>query len=115
MTRDPEVGPSQADLVGSQHTLSIRHTLNVRRIPVALDGNFGGQSVQLLKIGGREFDASTRVDPMFSSSRVSFVVPGMGTIQGFCASSHASATWAGVARFPLRERLNDIDQTTIRL
>jgi hypothetical protein len=33
----------------------------------------------------------------FSSSRCSFVVPGMGTIHGFWASSHASATCAGVA------------------
>jgi hypothetical protein len=29
--------------------------------------------------------------PMFSSSRASFVVPGIGTIQDFWASSHASA------------------------
>ena len=29
----------------------------------------------------------------------SLVVPGMGTIQGFCASSQASAIWAGVAFF----------------
>ena len=36
---------------------------------------------------------------MFSSSRRSFVVPGIGTIQGFCASSHASAICAGVAFF----------------
>jgi hypothetical protein len=36
---------------------------------------------------------------MFSSSRCSFVVPGIGTIHGFCASSHASAICAGVAFF----------------
>ncbi len=36
---------------------------------------------------------------MFSSSRSRFVVPGMGTIHGFWASSHASAIWAGVAFF----------------
>ena len=36
---------------------------------------------------------------MFSSSRPSFVVPGIGTIQGFCASSQARAIWAGVAFF----------------
>ena len=34
---------------------------------------------------------------MFSSRRWSFVVPGIGTIHGFCARSQASATWAGVA------------------
>src|SRR3984957_17035421 len=36
---------------------------------------------------------------MFSSKRCSFVVPGIGTIHGFWASSHASAIWAGVAFF----------------
>src|SRR5437588_8388321 len=33
--------------------------------------------------------------PRFSSSRCSFVVPGIGTIHGFCASSQASAICAG--------------------
>ena len=37
--------------------------------------------------------------PRFSSRRFSFVVPGMGTIHGFCASSQAIAIWAGVAFF----------------
>ena len=36
---------------------------------------------------------------MFSSRRCSFVVPGIGTIQGFWASSQASAICAGVAFF----------------
>src|SRR3990172_12600648 len=36
---------------------------------------------------------------MFSSRRSSFVVPGMGTIHGFCATGHARAIRAGVA-FP---------------
>src|SRR5260370_13285789 len=36
---------------------------------------------------------------MFSSRRASLVVPGMGTIQGFWASSQASAICAGVAFF----------------
>src|SRR6266480_7526279 len=40
---------------------------------------------------------------MFSSSRCRFFVPGIGTIQGFCASSHASAICAGVA--PLRSAI----------
>lgn len=43
--------------------------------------------------------SSTAAAPRFSSSRCSFVVPGIGTIHGFCASSHASAIWAGVAFF----------------
>ena len=37
--------------------------------------------------------------PIFSSRRCSFVVPGMGTIQGFWASSQASAICAGVTPF----------------
>lgn len=35
--------------------------------------------------------------PRFSSSRCSFVVPGIGTIQGLCASSQASTICAGTA------------------
>ena len=35
--------------------------------------------------------SSTDTAPMFSSSRCSFVVPGIGANHGFCASSHASA------------------------
>jgi hypothetical protein len=48
--------------------------------------------------------SSTATAPRFSSRRASFVVPGIGTIQGLCASSHASATCAGVAFFlaPIR-------------
>ena len=33
----------------------------------------------------------------FSCKRCNFVVPGIGTIQGFWARSQASAIWAGVA------------------
>ena len=49
---------------------------------------------------GRRAVSSTSTAPRFSSRRSSFVVPGIGTIHGFCASSHASAICAGVA--PLR-------------
>jgi hypothetical protein len=42
----------------------------------------------------------TSTAPRSSFSRSSSVVPGMGTILGFCASSQAKATCAGVA--PLR-------------
>jgi hypothetical protein len=42
---------------------------------------------------------STFSAPRFSSRRLGFVVPGIGTIHGFFASSHARATWAGVAFF----------------
>src|SRR5271165_3081317 len=43
--------------------------------------------------------SSTASTPMFSSRRCTFVVPGIGTIHGFCASTQASAIWAGVAFF----------------
>ena len=42
--------------------------------------------------------------PMFSSRRCSLVVPGIGTIHGFCASSQASAICAGVAFLCRRDR-----------
>src|SRR5260370_639753 len=41
----------------------------------------------------------TAAAPTFSSRRCSFVVPGIGTIHGFRASSQAIAIWAGVACF----------------
>jgi hypothetical protein len=44
--------------------------------------------------------SATSAAARFSSSRGSFVVPGIGTIHGFWASSQARATCAGVA--PLR-------------
>lgn len=37
------------------------------------------------------FVSSTFAAPRFSSSRFTFVVPGIGTIHGLRASSHASA------------------------
>jgi hypothetical protein len=43
---------------------------------------------------------------MFSSSRSIFRVPGIGTIQGFWASSQARAICAGVACFPPAIRLS---------
>jgi len=43
--------------------------------------------------------SSTATAPMFSSRRSSLRVPGIGTIHGFWASSHASAIWAGVVFF----------------
>src|SRR5215207_7903759 len=43
--------------------------------------------------------SSTAAAPRFSSKRSSFVVPGIGTIHGFWASSQANAICAGVDRF----------------
>ncbi len=51
----------------------------------------------------------------FSCKRCSFVVPGIGTIQGFWASSQASAIWAGVAFFLLSHFAEQVDQRPIRL
>ncbi len=43
--------------------------------------------------------SSMAVAPLFSASRCSFVVPGIGTIHGFFASTQARAICAGVAFF----------------
>jgi hypothetical protein len=59
--------------------------------------------------------SSTESAPMFSSRRCSFVVPGIGTIHGFCASSQASAICAGVAFFRSAMLAEQIDQGLIRL
>ena len=45
--------------------------------------------------------------PMFSSRRCSFVVPGIGTIHGFCARSQASAICAVVAFFRCGDRCRE--------
>ena len=52
---------------------------------------------------------------MFSFRRGSFVVPGIGTIHGFCASSQASAIWAGVAPLLAAISLDPLDQRLVRL
>ena len=41
------------------------------------------------------------------------MVPGIGTIQGFWASSQASAIWAGVAFFACRDLTEQIDQRLV--
>src|SRR5207245_3405355 len=51
-----------------------------------------------LSISRRSWDvSSTPTAPTLSSNRSSLVVPGMGTIHGFCASSQARAICAGAA------------------
>jgi hypothetical protein len=47
--------------------------------------------------------SSTSVAARFSLNRCSLVVPGIGTIHGFWASSQARATCAGVASFGVAE------------
>ena len=58
--------------------------------------------------------SSTFAAPMFSSRRSSLRVPGIGTIHGFCASSHASAICAGVV-LPCGDALEQIDQSQVSL
>ena len=43
--------------------------------------------------------SASSAEPRFFSSRFSLDVHGIGTIHGLCASTHATATCAGVARF----------------
>src|SRR4051794_14600783 len=57
-------------------------------------------------------EISTPAAAMFSSRRCSFVVPGIGTIHGFRASSHAIAICAGVAL--LRAAISLSRSTTAR-
>lgn len=57
--------------------------------------------------------SSTVTAPGFSSRRLSFFVPGIGTSQGSCASSQASAICAGVAFFRDANGLDQIDQSDV--
>src|SRR2546427_2152762 len=56
----------------------------------------------------------TATAPMFSSRRESFVVPGIGTIHGFWASSQASAICAGGRLLPFPDLAKQINQGLIR-
>jgi hypothetical protein len=69
-----------------------------------------------LSISSRSSGVSAMsADAMFSSSRWSFVVPGIGTIHGFCASSHASAICAGVAPFRSATRVRSSTNARLAL
>ena len=59
--------------------------------------------------------SSTCAPPRFSSSRCRLVVPGIGAIHGFCASSQASAICAGVAAFRSAKALQPVDEREIPL
>ena len=63
------------------------------RIPSASNRDLRASAFDFAQI------VSTVAAPMFPSRRFNFVVPGIGTIHGFCASSQASAIWPGVAPF----------------
>ena len=64
------------------------------------------------KIVRRQLDAR-RADVLLE--RDSLVVPGIGTIHGFCASSQASAICAGVALLPLGDRPQQVDERLVGL
>ena len=80
-------------------------------VALALDLDLGRGALDLAR--DRRRSASTSAAPMFSSSRCSLVVPGIGTIQGCCASSQASAICAGVALLLVRRSLQQIDQRLV--
>ena len=42
-------------------------------------------------------------------------VPGIGTIHGFCASSQASAIWAGCRLLAFRDLAEQVDKDLVRL
>ena len=73
------------------------HLLQLFRIPRSLHRDLRGGSCRCHE--DRRTSVRLTTAPMFSSRRCSLVVPGIGTIHGFCASTHASAIWAGVAFF----------------
>jgi hypothetical protein len=60
----------------------------------ALHGDLRDSAVDVTKIFGRQHDRG-RANILFQTC--CFVVPGIGTIQGFCAKSQPSPISAGVA------------------
>ena len=65
------------------------------------------------KIVGRQLERHGA--DVLVEARCSFVVPGIGTIHGFCASSQASAICAGVALLPLGDLAQQLDEGLVRL
>src|SRR5207245_8987691 len=72
------------------------HFLQLFGVPSALHRDLWAAVSSSRRSSG---ESSTFTASMFSSRRASLVVPGMGTIHGFWASSQASAICAGVAFF----------------
>ncbi len=101
-----------ADLPGVITSLSIRHALKVRRIPVALDGNLRGRAIQFLKIVRCQFDES-RPDVLLQS--VQFCSAWDGDDPRLLGKQPGESDLSGGCMFLRRERLNNIYQTTIRL
>ncbi len=83
-----------AQLFGGASTSENTCTKSGRRAPrtsIAATARFSSVSSS-----GVKFTAS---EPIFSNICAICVVPGIGTIHGFCAISQASEIWAGVACF----------------
>src|SRR6266516_7937655 len=71
--------------------------------PLPDNGNLRRRLLDLAQVGTGEFHV--RSAEILLETR-DFLVPGIGTIHGFCASSHASAICAGVTRFFSATRFN---------
>ena len=89
---------------------AIHQSLQLLGVPGALNLDVRGSGPNVAKF---LVVSGTVAAAMFSSRRCSFVVPGMGTIQGFCASSQANAICAGVAFF--RSAMASSSSTSARL
>ena len=87
--------------------------LELLGVALALDGDLRGAARR--SRAGRRASSSSSAAPRFSSRRCSLVVPGIGTIHGFCASSQASATCAGVAPFCRRDAGQEVDERLVCL
>ena len=81
--------------MGHTAGLAVDESLEVLGVSGSLDLDLGGGTVDLAEVVGGQLDGGcTEVLVQALAWRQ---VPGIGTIQGFWASSQASATWAGVA------------------
>ena len=80
-------------------------------VPGAVDRDRCGGSIDVGKVFVGELNVG-RTDVLFKA--VPLGRPGMGTIHGFWASSHASATCPGVALFAFRMALQHRDQRLVR-
>ena len=75
------------------------HFLQMLGIAGTLHINLRNRAFDIAQIDGRQLDA--RAADSLRTTGLAFVVPGIGTIHGLCASSQASAICAGVIFFCL--------------
>src|SRR5260370_34693230 len=102
------IGGHWPDLPGVIASLSIRHALKVRRIPVALDSNLRGRAIQFLKIVCCQFDES-RADILLQS--LQFCSAWDGDDPRLLGKEPGESDLSGGCMFARRERLNNIYQT----